>query len=206
MTTVAALTLAHRRSQIKLSASIIQELVTLWPSFDPLNIDRSWAALERAIMSIIADGRQSSSLLTEAYYRAAREAAGVATRLPLVALGGTTWEPAALTSINVTGPILTKSAIAAKRPVASLAADALVRVSGAATRHALDGGRDTMNRYIKADKVKYRRITSSNPCTFCSLLRDRGAVYLKETSGFRSHDHCSCTAEPVFGKPHERMN
>lgn len=194
------LTLAHRKQQIRLSAGVVQELVRLWPLFDPLRIDQSWSVLEGSIMKVVAEGRAKSSLLSQAYYAALRELEGIAAPLPAVTLGTAAWEPAALTSINVTGPIMTKAAIAAKQPLNMLAQNALIRVSGAATRHTLDGGRSTLSTFMTADKVRYRRITSANPCSFCTLLRNRGAVYLKETSGFRSHDHCSCTAEPVFKK------
>jgi hypothetical protein len=49
-------------------------------------------------------------------------------------------------------------------------------------------------------KVRYKRVLSSNPCSFCRMLAGRGAVYHEGTASFESHDHCACSAEPVFSK------
>lgn len=35
-------------------------------------------------------------------------------------------------------------------------------------------------------------------CDFCSMLIDRGAVYSESTADFKSHDHCTCGAAPVW--------
>jgi hypothetical protein len=31
------------------------------------------------------------------------------------------------------------------------------------------------------------------------MLADRGAVYSEATADFAAHDHCGCSAEPVYG-------
>lgn len=39
----------------------------------------------------------------------------------------------------------------------------------------------------------------SGGCDFCAMLIGRGAVYSEASADFASHDHCNCTAVPVFG-------
>ena len=42
----------------------------------------------------------------------------------------------------------------------------------------------------------------SGECDFCAMLIGRGAVYSEATADFASHDHCHCSATPVFdGEP-----
>lgn len=38
----------------------------------------------------------------------------------------------------------------------------------------------------------------SGECDFCSMLLGRGAVYSEATADFQAHDHCRCSAAPVF--------
>jgi hypothetical protein len=60
--------------------------------------------------------------------------------------------------------------------------------------------RDTVlgNRRRDPEAVGWRRISSGNGCKFCRMLADRGAVYKRDTATFASHEHCNCTAQPVF--------
>lgn len=55
----------------------------------------------------------------------------------------------------------------------------------------------------------------SGECAFCEMLIGRGAVYSEASADFASHDHCNCSAVPVFGgqprpvqpfKPSPRQN
>lgn len=67
-------------------------------------------------------------------------------------------------------------------------------------RWILNAGRDTIIKNAIADKscVGYARVAHGETCDFCTMLAGRGAVYVKETGGFASHDHCDCTAEPSW--------
>lgn len=60
--------------------------------------------------------------------------------------------------------------------------------------------RDTVltNRRRDPSAVGWRRVTSGSGCKFCRMLADKGAVYSDSTARFASHDHCGCTAQPVF--------
>jgi len=104
-------------------------------------------------------------------------------------------------SLNVTGPIGQKSRIGRGRPPSQARDESFVEASGAASRHVLTGGRGSLLTLLKADSQVQRwiRVTDGDPCAFCAMLAGRGPVYLTEDSaGFRAHDHCACTAEPVY--------
>jgi hypothetical protein len=60
--------------------------------------------------------------------------------------------------------------------------------------------RDTIleNRRRDPESVGWRRITSPGSCGFCRLAASKGAIYKKSTADFAAHDHCGCTAAPVF--------
>jgi hypothetical protein len=101
-------------------------------------------------------------------------------------------------SLNVVGLYGARSLLSQGRRDA--AAQTLVKVSGAVGRHVLNAGRDTVLRSTRADPRArgWRRVTSGNPCPFCSMLAGRGAVYSKEGGDFGAHDHCSCSLAPSW--------
>lgn len=175
----------------------MRDLLTVWSAFNPIAIDDTWPAIERSALSIIAARRSESAALSQTYYVALREESGLRAALPLVS-SATEWEQAARVSLLVTGPVGAKEGILAKRPLADIVDNTFVRVAGVVQRHALNGGRATLIANMLRDRVRYRRVTSGRACDFCVMLAGRGAVYAKDTSDFRSHDHCHCTAEPVF--------
>lgn len=72
--------------------------------------------------------------------------------------------------------------------------------AGAGMRLVLNGGRETITSTIKADDRArgYARVTSGRACEFCSMLAGRGAVYGEASADFEAHDHCACSAEPVY--------
>lgn len=59
--------------------------------------------------------------------------------------------------------------------------------------------RDTIltNRSRDPQAVGWRRVTSGG-CGFCQMLAGKGTVYRESTVRFAAHDHCGCTAAPVF--------
>lgn len=97
----------------------------------------------------------------------------------------------------------TERLAALKRP--DPARTALVRVSGAVTRHVLNGARETLHRSVRADRraLGWARATSGAPCSFCAMLASRGPVYGERTGDFQTHDHCSCGLEPVYRRDQE---
>ena len=127
---------------------------------------------------------------------------------------------AARTSMTVTGPIAIKVKLkrravptvrpedeqlqrAAQRSTDDASRAALVQASGAGMRHVIEGSRKTALTVIQRDQVAlgWARVTDGNPCAFCAMLSSRGPVFgSKQAAAFEAHDHCACTAEPVFDR------
>lgn len=179
----------HRRAQLALRAATLRQLLAIWPALDFDNIDRSWPAVEAALIPLVGLRRRDSAGLASAYYSASRALAAPG-GFASVRLGDRLEVERLLTSLLVTGPYTAKRLLSLRDPRAK--ATTLVRVSGAVSRHVLDGGRQTLLRTAEADsKAKgWRRTTSGAPCSYCASLA--GAVMT--TPNFASHDHCGCSA------------
>ena len=136
------------------------------------------------------------------------------------------------TSLEVLGPINIKAKTARGMTPDAAARKALVEVSGAATRHVLEGDRQATLAAMRNDSrlVGWVRITDGNPCSFCAMLASRGPVYRDDAfnsnargprnlnpgipflgdGSFKAHDHCQCRMSPVYstdaawpGRAHE---
>lgn len=195
----AALTRQHRRTQQAVSAAVLRELLALWPLLDPLRLDETAPGFIAAATRLTAGGRALSSRAAVAYYTAFRLAEGVSGAAP-ASVAATAPLEAIRTSLLVTGPVSIKAATGRGVPLSRSTADALVRVSGAVSRHALDGGRETVVELTRTDPKAqgWARVTSGDGCSFCQMLASRGPVYSGETVDFESHDHCLCGSEAVF--------
>ena len=76
---------------------------------------------------------------------------------------------------------------------------ALALVSGGLQRIISDSDRQSVVVSSIADPkaAGWQRI-GAGECDFCAVLIGRGSVYSEASAGFESHDHCRCSAEPVF--------
>lgn len=112
-------------------------------------------------------------------------------------------DKAAKTSLIVTGPVNMKARTRRGEPPRVVNRRAVVDATGAAGRHVLNGGRKTLLTLVEADEaaVGWARVTDRDPCYFCAMLASRGPVYQsRRQASFQPHDHCACTAEPVFDR------
>lgn len=193
------LTERHRTAQLALRALALRQVLEIWPAFHVEDAARSWPAVEAALLAVIGEQRPVSASLAVGYFKAFRRAEDVGdVASPVLAAFDEAAVTRARTSLQVTGYVATERLRAIKH--ADPGRVALVRVSGAVTRHVLDGGRETLLASVRHDQRArgWVRVTSAEPCEFCSMLASRGAVY-KATSGmFQAHDHCGCSAEPVY--------
>jgi len=193
------LTEQHRTAQLALRALALRQVLEIWPAFDVEDSARSWPAVEAALLAVISERRAISASLAAGYFEAFRRAERVGGAAePVLAVFDEEAVARARTSLQVTGYVTTERLRALKH--ADPAKVALVGVSGAVTRHVLDGGRETLLASVRRDRRArgWARVTSAEPCEFCAMLASRGAVY-RETSGpFQSHDHCACGLEPDY--------
>lgn len=193
----AALTETHRQGQLQVRARALQDFMVLWPLWQ--GDEASFQRLLAATLPLVRAYHGLSSSLAAGYYdafRIAERVDGQATPRVADALD----EEVVLGTLHVTGADMTRRAILAGQAPQAARATALVRTAGTVTRFALAGGRDTLILSSAGDKRArgWARVTSGKACAFCALLASRGAVYSDDTSQFRAHDHCSCTAEPVY--------
>ena len=213
--TGAQLTDQHRRAQLALRSAFMRELVRLWPLINLDRLDETAAEWIAFVTDLILTYRMQSVDKALSYYDEFRRAE-IGEPLPHRGLyrGLAAPVPAAIrTSLLVTGPIGVKSRIGKGINPRIAKAKALVDVSGAASRHVLNGGRQLITEATAKDKVAlgFIRVTDDDPCAFCALLAARGPVYHTEQTARRTtdrstkrgpnekyHDHCGCSAEAVF--------
>lgn len=200
------LTQSYRRQSAALRAAAVKDIVSIWPLFDPLDLERSWPALRNALLMLIGSHREAATNMAADYLRRFRELEGVTDELMAV-LDPTPDPVATAVSLQATGPATAQRALSSGLTAEAAAARALVTLSGSASRIILDGGRQTVLLTVESDRkaLGWMRVTHGKTCAFCAMLASRGPVYKSRRSagGARSrparfHDHCDCTVEPVY--------
>lgn len=199
---------SFRRTQALLAAQMARQILRVWRDLmNPAKIDASWPAVRAALMPIVQQARAQSAALAGAAYMDARRAAGVPD-------GGFDPEgPLQLaiarleSSLDVTGPVEFKKAVAAGKSPQQAMDAAAVRMVGSTQYLALEGGRSVMKQSIETDEraTGWSRVTDNDPCAWCAMLASRGPVYKSAKSagdprqgGNSYHDHCGCEAWPAF--------
>jgi hypothetical protein len=196
----ASLAAGFYSSQAFLAAASVRDILTVWSQLNQQDVRSSWPALRTALSALIQNRYSQAAALGTTYYQQARQAAGVpgvadlaAPEVPGDDLIGAT--------LDATGPYGMLGRIKAGQQVTQAAQNSGVIMAGAGQRLITNGARQAVLQSVSADKraVAWMRVTSANPCSFCSLLASRGAVYRSEASaGFEAHSHCMCVAAPVF--------
>lgn len=187
----ALLTARHRQGQIALRAATLRDFLTLWPLWQ--DDDASFRRLVDATVPLVRERHRTSSGLAVAYYDAFRAAERPGGR-PAPKLA--TFDPGAVAgTLYVTGRDMTRRALAAGQSPQAAMQTALIRTSGSVGRLALAGGRETLVRTVDADPRAsgYERVLSPGACDFCQSLADGTRL-----GDFEAHDHCGCSAEPIF--------
>lgn len=193
------LTERHQTAQLALRALALRQVLQIWPAFDVEHTARSWPAVESALLAVIGERRAVSASLAAGYFEAFRRAEGVGgVASPVLAAFDEGAVVRARTSLQVTGYVTTERLRALKHADPSRVA--LVRLSGAVTRHVLDGGRETLLASVRRDRRArgWARVTSAKACEFCAMLASRGGVYTETSGAFQAHDHCGCGLEPRY--------
>lgn len=155
----------------------------------PFNVVKD--ALRDLVPLIAQDYGDAAASLALDYYEMAREAAEIP---GFVSLEG---------AANVNGEAVDSSIrwslrhITGELPQLELMSKEL---GASIARKVLDVDAETIRFASVKDKrsVGWSRLTDAGACSFCRMLSDRGAVYTGSTVRFASHDHCGCTAMPMF--------
>lgn len=216
----ARLTQRHRDGQTVVRALLYQQLLQLWPLLDPtrpVDATRQWVEL---VVDLILSFRAVSVERAVQYYR----------DFKLVEHGDDVFDLRNLAyytgldqpdrdlfrrSVGYTGPSRMLWRINKGMDHDEAARLALVELSGAASRHVNNGGRDITTRMVRDDDdaVGFFRVTGPRPCAFCAMLASRGPVYESRSTAARTtasapsrppgtkyHDNCQCSAEPAFSR------
>jgi hypothetical protein len=208
----ARLTEAHRLAQQRVGRNAAAQALVAFRLLDHEDLDHTIERWIEVVVPLIQSNRQTSARLAASYldvFRGmelgitpGRFTPDIAEDLPFRQL---------TTSLLVTGPAKIRSGLAKSHNVEQVLNAAQVATAGAAMRHAMNGGRDTVQRTVRADRsaLGYARTVSGAPCAFCAMLASRGPVYKDDSfdasdarfHGFgeaKVHDHCSCGVEPVY--------
>ncbi|WP_053751937.1 hypothetical protein [Streptomyces sp. MMG1533] len=198
----------YRAIQALMAARLAQQVLQVWRELmNPAKVDASWPAVRAALMPIVRQAREQSAALAGSSYLDARSDADIldddfAPEGPLPLLVQRLED-----SLDVTGPVEFKKAIAAGKTPQQAMDAAAVRMVGTTQYLALEGGRQVMQRSIAADDhaTGWSRVTDADPCAWCAMLASRGPVYKSAQTagdprqgGDRYHDHCACQAWPAF--------
>jgi hypothetical protein len=196
------LTRMHTKQQLALRAKIVTEVMRLYALWE-LKDKASYARFQNSMVVVAQLRAIESATIAASYYElfravdAPKGAAGAATRVALAAAPSAEQIRAAVSATARAGVF---RALRAGKPYDVAMQNGLVEVSGAVSRLALNGGRDTIEQAVMRDPqaLGWARVASANACAFCAMLASRGPVYKEESVDFEAHDHCTCGSEPVY--------
>lgn len=202
-----ALTAAHARQQLAIAARAERTSRALWRRLDVDDLDRSQRFWLPAQVELLRQSYGESQDLAGEYVEQYRSAEARGPTGPFVAPAF----PAAVmaATMRVHGPLRVKNYIGKGVSPAGAHGRAVNKFAGMVRRQTLMGGRMAIDSTTGADRsaVGWRRVTGSNPCTFCAMLAGRGPVYGSSErasqiggTGLGYHGHCKCTAEIVYGE------
>jgi len=194
------LTDLHRKQQLALRASVVRDVMKLWPAWQPSKPD-SYQAFERAMVLLVQSRSIQSAAISARYYEMFRAADAPGRKaVRTVAMAVARDEAAIRAAVSSTARAGVYTALGAGQPYEAAMRNGLVRISGAASREVLNAGRDTVMQEISRDPTAlgWMREGGGDVCAFCAMLLSRGPVYKEESADFQAHDHCGCFASPYY--------
>lgn len=182
------LTRTHRRDLRVLTGQAERDLTILWRDFQTPDDARSM--LMRSLPQLVRVYGSAAATLGADYFDESREAAAAHGRFR--AAPAATIDDGALETLArvAVGPLF-----GAKPNLAS----ALVLARGGMQRHIANADRETVRvASVEDSRAQGWVRVGDGGCDWCSQYLD-GEVHHVEGYGFDAHDHCNCSAEPVFG-------
>jgi hypothetical protein len=189
------LTEAHRLLQARLGAQTVEQTLVMWRLLDVTNLDATTARWVKAMIAVIQSQRAKSAAVAAAYLQHFRTIE-IGQGFPAVIAPPAVEEQLA-TSMIVRGPVSMKANMARGLTLIRATDLALAGVAGAAQRHTIDAGRETITETVRADPRSrgWVRVVSGSACDWCLNLE---GVEFSDDNQFDSHDRCSCSTEPQF--------
>lgn len=220
-----ALTEAYRAAELKNGALVAYITAQMWiRSIDPDDVSGSAASLLLRLIPLLRQRRDFSAIQTRKYFQTFRKLEASGSEFSMPAMTELNLE-ALETSLRVTGEVALKKkigslpltdeipALTQKMLIRGAIEETATNISGAATRHVMNGGRDELRNLVNEDReaLGYIRVTTGDPCFFCAMLASRGPVYddmsfdesdprFEGDGKHKVHDHCGCSVEPVYDR------
>ena len=189
----------YRQRQLAIALAASRAIGALWRQrIDPARMADSWASIKDMVLALVRQYFQASAADSAQTYESMRVLADLGHR-PIRMADLPLQELERVVGSQGPGHFFQQLPVVEDPLAASDAADLSLQASSA--RLALKGGRQTMVDAVHSDPLAtgWERTISPTACSFCSMLASRGAVYKSQKSAdFRAHDHCNCTAIPVF--------
>lgn len=205
----------HHSEQKLIARNVIAELHPLWGLLDFYNLGGSTATWLKASRSVIERGYLASQYVAAEFVKNYRSsvlphASPLDIQMPSpLGIFGTQAIPDRDTSIRimvslkVTGPVYISNLMPMEEPEAM--AKGFSKMSGAATRLVLNGGRGMVRMLAGADPEAIGVIAvndDENACESCKFLSSRPML---KVDGDRKmdlvavgHDFCKCSAAPIY--------
>lgn len=182
------LTAAHRRDLAELTGLAQNDLSLIWATFNTATAARD--GLIKLLPRLVAIYGSAAATLGADWYDEMRAAAVVKGRFRAI--------PVELPDDGRTDA-LARWGVSPLFKAEPDFTSALTLVSGGLQRIVSNADRESVTRSSVADpKARGWQRVGAGECDFCDMLIGRGAVYSEATADFESHDHCKCSAEPVF--------
>lgn len=196
----ALLTERHRLLQVRLSATTLRDLLTLWGTVDPTDLKGTIGPFTTAGAVAVRAGRRASAAAASRYYTLFRQVEGVRGQV-VITMPALPPDEAIEGAIRGAGLAGIQRARASGATVEEAHSNGYVKLAGSAAALVLGGGREMLSEAIRGDREAHgwQRVTDGSPCAFCAMIAGRGIVSKDEAAaGFEAHGHCGCTAEPAF--------
>lgn len=196
-----------RLAQMSITASMVQEILQLIAAIlGPGDMSSGWPILRRSLLNLIRSRRIDSANRAASSYLAMRSEANVTT--PFEPSDPRPIDEARVgKALDSAGPLVLRKALSSGATPVQARERMATTLSGTATRHVLEAGRDVIEASVldDDDALGWARVGDGDPCSWCSMLVSRGASYKSAKTagdsrfgGEKYHDHCGCQAVPIF--------
>lgn len=194
-----SLTLDYRKANQRITARALIDLHALWPLVQLEDISGSFVGFLTLMRSVYRSYGLEAADEAANYLNACKLGAGLLTPavIPEVPLSLAAFD----TSLAVASVAGTKTALSAGRTGPQALRIGLTLASGVVSRQVQQVGRETVTQSSALDPESqgWVRALSSGACGFCRMIAGRNVHYKSATARFASHDHCGCSAVPVYG-------
>ncbi|WP_282790925.1 hypothetical protein [Streptomyces sp. CC224B] len=203
----------YRSAQLGLTRLLVRDVRGLRRLIIPSRLRTSIPDWIAAVQAVVDQYAQASAAVGAEFYDAQRQAAGVSGQFTVPVAGpppdGKTEASLRWATKDVWERDPEQATEAQRQPLETRLEQAEKKSEQVVQKLVADTGRSTVLEAVRQDRraTGWARSAALGACAFCKLLSSRGAVFARETVGFRAHDGCHCGVIPVFaGQTFELSN